>query len=193
MNERTTLILDGIWGRPERFGRMRQWLEARCGPTEVFRYDCSGFGCLEREGEKLAAMIRSRAEPVNVVGFSMGGLVVRAAHQTDPSLPIRRAAFLNSPHAGTWLAYLAPFKALRGIRQMRPASEFLKRLASVNWEIPTLAVWSPLDLVVVPGRSARWAGVTVQMRCDVPAHVWPICSRAVHARIAEFFAAHAVV
>jgi pimeloyl-ACP methyl ester carboxylesterase len=154
----------------------------------MYEYDCSGAGCLEAEGRKLAAEIRRLGEPVNLVGFSMGGVVVRAAHAADPSLPIQRAAFINAPHGGSWLAHLgAPFKALRGIRQLRPGSDLLRRLAAIDWHIPALAIWSPLDLAVIPGTSARWAGATERVRCNALFHSWPICSRRIHERIVAFF------
>src|SRR5258708_5286823 len=90
-----TLLLDGIWGRPRRFAPLQRLLETRCGPTEVFHYDSSGRVPLDVLGGKLADVIRQKNEPVNIVGFSMGGLVIRAAHWLDGSLPIHRVAFVN--------------------------------------------------------------------------------------------------
>ena len=183
----TTLILDGIWGRPRRFEALRRAFEIQGLATEIFHYNCGGVGCLEIEGRKLAAEIRRRGQSVNVLGFSMGGIVVRAAHESDPTLPIRRAAFINTPHRGSWLAYLVPFKTFCGIRQLQPGSELLCRLAAADWRVPTLAVWCPFDLAVVPGWSARWDRATQNVRCNVPMHAWPIFSRTIHRRIADFF------
>lgn len=181
-----TLVLDGLWGRPWRMGILARVLRARCGPTEVFRYDASGRVPIEELGRRLAETIRRRDEPVNLVGFSMGGLVIRAAHLLDPTLPIRRAVFLCSPHTGSWMAYALP---LRGIRQMRPSSDFLRAINDASWTVPTLAVWCPMDAMVLPGRRAMFAGATRMMRCNVPLHPWPIYSRSIHARVAEFLLA----
>lgn len=185
----TTLILDGIWGRPLRFARLRRELEKAGGSTEIFHYNFNGSACLEAEGRKLAADIRRRGELVNLLGFSMGGVVVRAAHESDPSLPIHRAAFINTPHSGSLMACLVPWKSMLGIQQLRPNSDLLRRLDAADWRIPTLAVWCPFDLAVVPGTSARWVRATQSLRCAVPLHSWPIFSHKIHRRLAEFFAA----
>jgi pimeloyl-ACP methyl ester carboxylesterase len=180
-----TLILDGIWGRPRRFARLRRTLEASCGPTEVFHYNCSGFVPFERLASELCERIHEIEAPVNVVGFSMGGIVARVAYLLDPSIAIRRAVFLNSPHAGTIAAYALPLAA---VRQMRPGSELMRRLASADWPIPTLVTWCPFDGMVVPGRSARWGRATESIRCLVPIHTWPVWSASIHSRIADFLA-----
>ena len=189
----TTLILDGIWGRPLRFARLRRELEKAGGTTEVFHYNFNGSACLEAEGRKLAAEIRRRGEPVNLLGFSMGGVVVRAAHASDPSLPIHRAAFINTPHRGSLMACLVPWKAMLGIQQLRPNSDLLRRLDAADWQIPTLAVWCPFDLAVFPGTSARWVRATQSIRCGVPLHSWPIFSRTIHRQVAAFFGADLTV
>lgn len=131
----------------------------------------------------LAAEIRRRDCPVNLVGFSMGGLVIRAAHMLDPALPIRRVAFLNCPLRGSWLAWALPFAA---IRQMRPGSEFLNKLAAMPWNIRTLCVWCPLDLMVLPGWYARLGSGTESTCCMMPAHIWPIYSPFLHRRVVSF-------
>ena len=182
----TTLFLDGIWGRPKRFSRMRKIVEECGGPTEIFPYDCSGIGCLEEEGRKLAHAVKLRGEPVNIVGFSMGGLVVRAAALADPNIQYRRAVFINSPHRGSYLSYLLPFPKLRGIQQLRPESDLLRRLNAAAWNIPTLAVWCPLDLMILPGKNARWDKANQLIRCDIPVHTWPIHSPSIQRRITAF-------
>ncbi|HEY7116601.1 MAG TPA: hypothetical protein VH475_08445 [Tepidisphaeraceae bacterium] len=183
MNDPTTLILDGIWGRPKRFGPLRRAIEPRCGPTDVFRYNVSGMTPFETLGRLLCETIRALDGPVNLVAFSMGGIVVRMARLLDPDLPIRRAVFLNTPHAGTILAYALP---LPGVRQMRPGSELMRRLAEAPWDIPTMVTWCPLDAIIVPGRSAKWPKASESICCRVPAHTWPIWSSRIHQRIAAF-------
>jgi hypothetical protein len=75
---------------------------------------------------------------------------------------------------------------LDGIQQLRPGSALLRRLAAADWRVPTLAVWCRFDLVVVPGHSARWDRATQSIRCDVPMHSWPIFSRTIRERVADF-------
>jgi pimeloyl-ACP methyl ester carboxylesterase len=180
----TTIILDGIFGRPKRFRALRRVLDDACGPTEIFHYNSTGFVPFETLAARLADRIRQVNAPVNVIGFSMGGIVIRTAKLISPTLPLRRAVFLNSPHAGSWLAYAMPMA--RGVRQLWPGSNLMKRLAAAPWDIPTLVSWCPLDAAVLPGRSANWPKAQESIRCNVPAHTWVVRSGSVHKRIATF-------
>jgi pimeloyl-ACP methyl ester carboxylesterase len=166
-----TLILDGIWGRPRRWEPLRRAIESRVGPAEIFYYDSSGM----HRFEKLA---------VNLIGFSMGGLVCRTACLLAPDLPVRRAAFLNTPHTGSMLAWLAP---LPGIRDLCPGSALMRKLQQQTWTIPTLIVWNRWDTAVIPGRNTRWnIDCATETPCTVPLHVWPIFSSALRNRIVRF-------
>ena len=178
-----TLMLDGIWGRPRRFEPLLDMLRESCGPAEIFHYDSSGLRTFEELGSQLVVEIRQQKRPANLIGFSMGGLVIRAAHLLDQGLPIHRAVFLNSPHKGTLMAYAFPFG---GIGQLRPTAPFIQSLKLVDWNIPTLATWCPLDTMVVPGSSARWRKAQRTIRCTVPIHVWPIFSRSIWRQAVEF-------
>ena len=184
----TTFILDGIWGRPARLAGVRRAIEDRGGVTEMFPYQSNGTGCLRSAGERFAAAVRRHGKPVTVLAFSMGGLVVRAAHAVDPTLPIQRAVFLNTPHQGSWWCYLSsPLKGLRSLHQMRPGSEFLRRLHAVEWTVPTLVTWCPFDLFVFPGESARWpSGAVERLCCSMPLHEWPMYSKRVRQRVVAF-------
>lgn len=163
---------------------MKRRLEAAgVGEVETFGYRANGFCCLEEEGRRLADRIASTNDPVNLVGYSMGGLVIQAARLANPALDVRRAAFINTPHGGSVLANLLPGAA---IRQMRPGSDFLGKIAAVEWTIPTLAVWTPGDLMVLPATSAAWPRATLTEQCRVPAHVWPLFCPRTHAQLAAF-------
>jgi len=166
-------------------GLQRCLLAAGCPHVDVFTYDASGRVRFDVLGGQLAERIRSGDGPVNLVGFSMGGLVIRAALCEDPQIPLRRAVFLNTPHQGSKMAFLP----LEGVRQMRPGSAFLRRLHAQPWGVPTLAMWCPGDMMVVPGSSARWERATRTLQSGVPIHVWPLFSRSVHAEVAKFLTA----
>jgi triacylglycerol lipase len=181
-----TLILDGIWGRPWRFKRFERELAERCGPAQAYAYNSSGAVSLDELGATLATWVRKRGEAINVIGHSMGGLVVRAAHLADPRIAFHRTVFVHTPHHGSWLAYALPLKALR---QMRPGSDFLRRLDQAPWPFPTLAVWCPGDAMILPGSSAKWDKAQETICCRVPAHSWPIWSGSFRRRIVDFLAA----
>ncbi len=95
------------------------------------------------------------ADKVHIVGHSLGGVIARYyVQRMGGSALVDTLVTLGSPHSGTLGAYLIP-TALG--RQLRPGSPTLAQL-----ELPApgcttrfLVVWSRMDQMVVPQRSAR--------------------------------------
>ncbi|HWL52152.1 MAG TPA: hypothetical protein VNQ90_06945 [Chthoniobacteraceae bacterium] len=125
---------------------------------------------LERLAEQLAAYIEKEvlagqpaARQVDLVAFSMGGLVSRYYLQRLGGLKrTRRFITLATPHGGTWLAYLTNRP---GCLQMRPSSPFLRDLdrdAETLREVGFTSIWSPLDLVILPATNS----VVPHARCE---------------------------
>jgi len=121
-----------------------------------------------------AALGRTGARSVDVIGYSAGGLVARIWVADGNADVTRRVLTLGSPHHGTRLAGLAgAFAADRcpeACRQMIPDSELLAELGEdetpdgVDW----VSVWTVQDAVVTPAESARLDGavnVPVQEVC----------------------------
>ncbi len=103
------------------------------------------------------ALRRERgAERLDVVGFSMGALVARYWIQRGGGRPkVRRFVSLAGPHGGSLWAFLAPLPA---VREMRPGSALLTDLERDRdpWgEVRVYSLWTPWDLMVVPGRSGQ--------------------------------------
>jgi triacylglycerol lipase len=178
-----TYILDGIWGWHSRWEGLRHRIEATLGPCEIWRYDNSGRTSLEVVGERLREELGSITQPINLVGYSMGGLVIREALRGAGELTVRRAAFLHCPHRGSLAAHTL---GLPACREMRPGSAFLKRLDESPWSIPSLATWCALDAVILPGASGRWERATTVLESHVPAHAWPVISPGLHRAVIDF-------
>jgi len=94
-------------------------------------------------------------QPINLVGFSMGGLICRMYVQKLGGVTrTRRLVTVATPHQGTWSAYTYNRPACL---QMRPGSAFL---AELNEDISALeqvqfsSIWSPLDLTILPATSS---------------------------------------
>jgi len=200
-----TILLDGFLGNHSRLERMCRNLVATNVSSwgldhprthvrghidaSIWRYDTSGGNGLEELGGQLIGHLRSLDKPFHIVAYSMGGLVLREALRQAPDLPLSRAVFLHTPHRGTWMGHLL---GLPAVRQMRPGSAFLKRLDEAPWNVPTLNVWCPGDLIVVPGWNARWTRATREICCHIPAHVWPLRSHGLHRSIGNFLACDGV-
>lgn len=181
----TTLILDGFLGWHSRWEGLRRRVESEVGDCRIWRYNSTGLVSIEKLGAQLAEELSGLDAEFNLVGYSMGGIVIRETLRQAPELRLRKTVLLHSPHSGTHMAHLLPLPA---VREMRPGSPFLRRLDETNWERPTLASWTPGDLMIVPGSSACWKKATQTLRSDVPAHAWPIYSKGIHQRIVRFLA-----
>jgi len=182
-NPPMTFILDGFLGNHSRWARLQRLIDSTIGPCCIWHYDTSGRTSLENVGAALRAEMEKCDAPVNLVGYSMGGIVAREAARTT-GRDINRAVFLHSPHNGSLLSYIFP--RLAACREMRPGSDFLARLDAAEWNTPTLATWCAWDAVVVPGISARWLRASTTLQSHVPAHAWPVFSPAIHAAVVGF-------
>ena len=94
-------------------------------------------------------------ERVHVVGHSMGGLIGRYyVQRMGGDARVHTLVTLGSPHGGTLPATWVPHPIAR---QMRPGSDVLAELdlPAPGCSTRVLAVWSDLDLMIAPKRSAR--------------------------------------
>ncbi len=128
--------------------------------------------------EDLAAQLQAYVDltfgpdqPVDVVAFSMGGLISRwYVQKLGGEERVQRLITLATPHNGTLFAYL-PVNS-PGLRQMQPESAFLTEL---NQDLSPLArlnftsIWTPLDLTVFPATSSVMT-VGTMVRLLLPHH-----------------------
>jgi triacylglycerol lipase len=124
--------------------------------------DLRGYGA---QVAQLAADLRAKGAPsVDLVGYSAGGLIARAAVEADP-LAIGRVVTIATPHAGTAIAGLGAMLADASscplaCRQMAPDSEFLSSLAQPGDPTRWLSAYSATDDVVRPPESSELDGAT---------------------------------
>jgi len=99
-----------------------------------------------------------RSQPLDLLGFSMGGVIARSWIQLlGGHARTRRFFSVGSPQQGTLTAWPWPGRIFRGLADLRWGSELLQRL---NGDLDRLrridcqSFYSALDLVVLPGWSA---------------------------------------
>lgn len=95
-------------------------------------------------------------EPLDIIGFSMGGIVSRYYVQRLGGINrVQRFITISSPHHGTVVAYASQRP---GCLQMRPNSTFIQDLNSdavVLEQINFTSIWTPYDLMIVPANSSQ--------------------------------------
>ena len=112
-----------------------------------------------------AALARTGADSVDLVGYSAGGIVVRLWVADGHADTVRRVLTLGSPHHGTSLADLAgdlaPGECPAGCQQLSSDSTLLAGLnrrdetpAGPTW----VSIWTTQDETVTPPDSARLEG-----------------------------------
>lgn len=154
------LLLHGIGDTHTIFQKMTAYLEKLGRVVHGLDFvPNNGDAGIDELAAQVAAYVEQTfpdSQPIDVVGFSMGGLVGRYYVQrlAAPN-QVHRLVTLASPHQGTWVGW---FRNNLGARQMRRNSTFIKdlnqdltRLEQINYT----SIWTPYDLMIVPAESSR--------------------------------------
>jgi triacylglycerol lipase len=175
------LLVPGYGGGQGALRSLANVLSAHGRDATIIAVPGNGTGDLAATAEALgdavgAALERTGATTVDVVGYSAGGVVARLwVAADDNAARVRRVVTLGSPHHGTTLADLAgdlaPDQCPIGCTQLGTASDLLARLNAGD-ETPTgptwVSIWSEDDRTVTPPDSARLDGalnIPVQSVC----------------------------
>jgi len=140
--------------------------------------------------EELDSLVREVMEEtgidrVDIVAHSMGGLATRWYLNTHPEAPVRKVAFLATPHHGTLSAHLAWGDARD---EMLPDSPFLTALnaqGGVPEGVEAVTVRTPIDTRVLPPESGTLAGVADHVVC-CPTHAGMLESEDVFLVVLDF-------
>ncbi|RYD42464.1 MAG: lipase [Verrucomicrobiaceae bacterium] len=155
------VLVHGFMETGSTFRMLRQRLEKRGVDVMVAKLKhTDGTGGLEFLATHLKQDIDKQfgpEAPISIVAFSMGGLVSREYLQNQGGASrCENLITVSSPHNGTKAAFCYPSK---GVRQMRPGSEFLRHLRDTQEKLGTMPVVSyrtPMDLVILPPASSIW-------------------------------------
>ncbi|KHG39874.1 MAG: triacylglycerol lipase [Aphanizomenon flos-aquae KM1D3_PB] len=119
----------------------------------------NGSEVLEKLAQQVANYVNDNfatAQPLDIVGFSMGGIVSRYYIQRLGGINrVQRFITISSPHYGTIVAYGT---WLAGALQMRPHSDFLNDLNSdveMLKQLNFTSIWTPYDLMIIPTESSQ--------------------------------------
>ncbi|MCP9774696.1 triacylglycerol lipase [Cyanobium sp. WAJ14-Wanaka] len=152
-------MVHGLWDTPNLFRRLEAHLGAgrpeRLVPHLPHRLGAVDLGSLARD---LDGLIQSRygpGQPIDLLGFSMGGVIGRIwLQELGGHHRTRRFWSVGSPQQGTLAAQLVPRWLLPGIADMKIGSSLLRRL---NQQPDALrgvsceSFFSATDITVFPG------------------------------------------
>lgn len=154
------LLVHGIFDTGQVFHKMISYLKQR-GFT-LYDLDLvpnTGDMGLDKLAEQVAKHIDATfdpEQPIDIVGFSMGGIVSRYYVQRLGGINrVQRFITMSSPHHGTWIAFC---REGSGCIQMRPDSALLQDLnqdVEMLEQINFTSIWTPYDLMIVPANSSE--------------------------------------
>ena len=155
------VLVHGFLETGSAFKTLKNRLERRGFECYVPRLKPSdGRGGLENIAVRLKQDIDTKFgtdEPINLVGYSMGGIVSRQYLQhLGGAARCENFVTISSPHHGTKAAWLYP---TRGAEEMRPGSPFLASLHHSQdrlGKIPITSYRTPMDLMILPPESSVW-------------------------------------
>lgn len=169
------LLVPGYGGGTDALEVLATSLRAAGRTASVLPLPGDGTGDLALSVAVLDAAAATSAVPVDVVGYSAGGVVARAWAKDHPAR-VRRVVTLGSPHHGTSIAAIgavfAPGACPTACQQLIPDSELLDGLndgdetpAGPQW----MSLWTTQDETVTPPTSARLEGaVNVELQALCP-------------------------
>jgi len=154
------VLVHGINDTGAVFDKMALYLRQR--GLSVYTVDLvpnNGAEVLDKLAQQVANYINAiftPEQPLDLVGFSMGGIVSRYYIQRLGGIErVQRFISISSPHKGTVIAYGS---WLPGCVQMRPNSHFLEDLNSdvqMLKKINFTSIWTPYDLMILPATSSQ--------------------------------------
>lgn len=116
---------------------------------------------------------------IAIIGFSMGTIVSRYYLQQLDGYRRTKAFFaISGPLKGTLTAYFYPGQ---GVKDLRPNSQLLKKLAQSENKLSHIALYSyrtPMDAMIVPSNSSDWQ-MASNLKTNVLLHKFMVKNRTV--------------
>ena len=183
------LLIHGIFDTIRIFEKMSRYLK-KLG-WEVYSLNLVpnyGILGLDKLAEQVADYVNKTFppnQPLDLIGFSMGGIVSRYYVQRLGGIDkVENFITISAPHNGTLTGYALNLAAPI---QMRPKSNFLENL---NQDIALLdktnftSIWTPYDAMILPPKSSQ-VPVGRDIKIDVFFHPWMVSDEKVLKVIVE--------
>jgi len=151
-------LIHGLWNTSSIFSSITPKLDnigiEYFAPTLEHSYGMTSILDLTNKLNELILEKYGLEEEIDILGFSMGGIIGRHWLQKfNGYRRTRRFISIGSPHKGTFTAQLVPKFPFRGISEMKIKSEFLRELAKKDFfldDIDCINFFTYWDLMVFP-------------------------------------------
>ena len=163
LNKRPIFLVHGLWNNPNLFGKLIKKIKE--DDYQLYAphlpHDFGKISLLHLAKDldsKIEELVGSEIE-IDIVGFSMGGLISRLWLQNyDGFLRTKRFFSIGTPHFGTYTAQLIPSFFMPGIAEMKRGSSLLFQLnndLTPLEKIECISFFTKWDLMSFPGWQAK--------------------------------------
>jgi len=132
-NKRPIFLIHGLWNNPKLFEKLIRKIKeddyALYRPHLPHKYGNTSLRRLARDlDSKIEELVGPEIE-IDIVGFSMGGLISRIWLQNHNGFSRTKRFFsIGTPHLGTYTAQMIPSFLMPGIAEMKRGSRLLSLL-----------------------------------------------------------------
>ena len=163
LNKRPIFLVHGLWNNPKLFEKLIKKIKEDdyelYRPHLPHRFGKTSLKDLARAlDSKIEELVGPEVE-VDIVGFSMGGLISRLWLQNHGGfLRTKRFFSIGTPHFGTYTAQMIPSSFMPGIADMKRGSRLLSQLnndlTSLE-KVECISFFTKWDLMTFPGWQAK--------------------------------------
>ncbi len=160
---RPLVLVHGLWDKPSLFRELLERLPNEDKnifvPNLPHKLGKTSLVELASELDKQINLNLGSTSAIDILGFSMGGLVTRIWLQEFGGISRTKRFFtVGTPHSGTLTAQLIPAFLLKGISEMKIGSHLISRLNNeieILQKIECISFYTKWDLMTFPGWRAK--------------------------------------
>ena len=162
-NKRPIVLVHGLWNNPKLFEKLLKKVNEDdyqlYRPHLPHKFGKISLRQLARDlDSKIEELVGPEIE-IDIVGFSMGGLISRLWLQNHNGfLRTKRFLSIGTPHLGTFTAQIIPASFMPGIAEMKRGSSLLSQLnndlTSLE-KVECISFFTKWDLMSFPGWQAK--------------------------------------
>ena len=161
--KRPIFLVHGLWNNPKLFDKLIAKIKEDdfefYRPHLPHKYGKTSLRILARELDSQIKYLIGTELEIDLVGFSMGGLISRIWLQNyNGFLRTKRFFSIGTPHFGTYTAQLIPSFFMSGIAEMKRGSALLSQLnndLSSLKGIECTSFYTKWDLMSFPGWQSK--------------------------------------